>query len=50
MPDGVVSMGRAGSYRHVGIEAIVRQAMTMAEDLKQGGVSHPVPAYGEPER
>lgn len=46
MPDGVISMGRAGSYKYIDIDDIVWQAMKMAEELKQGGFSHPVPVYG----
>ena len=39
-------MGRAGSYKYIDIDDIVWQAMKMAEELKQGGFSHPVPVYG----
>src|SRR3546814_17947409 len=46
LPDGVVSMGRAGSYKYIDIDDIVWQAMTMAKELKQGGFSDPVPVYG----
>src|SRR3546814_6784412 len=35
LPDGVVSMGRAGSYKYIDIDDIVWQAMTMAKELKQ---------------
>jgi UDP-galactopyranose mutase len=44
MPDGVFSLGRAGSYRYaVDIDDCIEQAMTMAQMLKDGGQDHPVP-------
>ncbi len=45
-PDGVVSMGRAGSYKYIDIDDLIYQAMALAEELKSGGFSHPVPVYG----
>lgn len=47
MPEGVISMGRMGSYKYIDIDDICLQAMVMADELKtHGGVSHPVPLYG----
>jgi len=46
MPEGVISMGRMGSYKYIDIDDIVLQAMVMADELKEGGVEHPVPLYG----
>jgi UDP-galactopyranose mutase len=44
MPPGVFSMGRAGSYLYgIDIDDCIRQAMLLAETLKQGGQDHPVP-------
>ena len=44
MPEGVYSMGRAGSYRYgLDIDDCIEQAMTMAAELRQGGRDHPVP-------
>lgn len=44
MPDGVFSMGRAGSYRYlVDIDDSIEQAMEMGKQIKQGGQEHPVP-------
>ena len=44
MPEGVFSIGRAGSYLYgVDIDDCIRQAMIMAEILKQGGQDGPVP-------
>ena len=44
MPDGVFSMGRAGSYRYlVDIDDCIEQAMELARVLKNGdGRGHPV--------
>jgi UDP-galactopyranose mutase len=46
MPEGVVSMGRAGSYKYIDIDDLILQAMTFAKELEGGGLSHPVPIYG----
>ena len=44
MPEGVFSIGRAGSYRYsVDIDDCIEQAMGMAECLRQGGQDHAVP-------
>ena len=47
MPNGIVSLGRAGSYKYIDIDDIIDQAMTMAQGIKEGGLSHPVPIHGE---
>lgn len=47
MPEGVYSIGRAGSYRYsVDIDDCIAQAMKMREHIEQGGRDHPVPIYG----
>lgn len=46
LPKGVVSMGRAGSYKYIDIDDIIWQAMKMAEQLRDGDLDHPVPVYG----
>jgi len=44
MPEGVFSIGRAGSYLYgIDIDDCIRQTMLMAESLKAGGQDHPVP-------
>ena len=44
MPEGVFSIGRAGSYLYgIDIDDCIRQTMLMAESLKSGGQDHPVP-------
>lgn len=44
MPEGVFSIGRAGSYRyHVDIDDCIAQAMLMARMLREGGREHAVP-------
>lgn len=44
MPEGVFSLGRAGSYLYgLDIDDCIAQAMLMAEQVKQGGQDHPVP-------
>lgn len=44
MPEGVYSIGRAGSYRYgLDIDDCIEQAMEMARELKEGGREHPVP-------
>ncbi|MFM7820205.1 MAG: UDP-galactopyranose mutase, partial [Actinomycetota bacterium] len=44
MPEGVFSIGRAGSYLYgIDIDDCIRQTMLMAELLKAGGQDHPVP-------
>ena len=44
MPPGVFSIGRAGSYLYgIDIDDCIRQAMLLAEIIKQGGQDHPVP-------
>lgn len=44
MPEGVFSIGRAGSYRYsVDIDDCIEQAMMMATILKEGGQDHAVP-------
>ncbi len=44
MPDGVFSIGRAGSYLYgIDIDDCIRQTMLMAETLRAGGQDHPVP-------
>jgi UDP-galactopyranose mutase len=46
MPEGVISMGRMGSYKYIDIDDIIFQAMELAKQIKEGGVAHPVPVYG----
>ncbi len=46
MPEGIISMGRAGSYRYIDIDDIIDQAMVMAEQVAAGGFDHPVPIHG----
>jgi UDP-galactopyranose mutase len=44
MPDGVYSIGRAGSYLYgIDIDDCIRQALLMAEQVKSGSQDHPVP-------
>ena len=44
MPEGVFSIGRAGSYLYgIDIDDCIRQTMLMAETLRAGGQDHPVP-------
>ena len=44
MPEGVFSIGRAGSYLYgIDIDDCIRQTMLMAEILRSGGQDHPVP-------
>jgi UDP-galactopyranose mutase len=44
MPEGVFSIGRAGSYRYgLDIDDCIEQAMEMARQLREGGQDHPVP-------
>ena len=44
MPEGVYSLGRAGSYLYgIDIDDCIRQAMIMAKELTAGGQDHPVP-------
>jgi UDP-galactopyranose mutase len=44
MPEGVFSIGRAGSYLYgIDIDDCIRQTMLMAETLRSGGQDHPVP-------
>ena len=44
MPEGVFSIGRAGSYLYgIDIDDCIRQTMLMAETLRGGGQDHPVP-------
>jgi UDP-galactopyranose mutase len=44
MPDGVYSMGRAGSYRYaLDIDDCIEQALEIAREIKEGGRKHPVP-------
>ena len=47
LPEGVISMGRAGSYKYIDIDDIIDQAMDMARQIKDGGFDHPVPLYGD---
>jgi UDP-galactopyranose mutase len=47
MPEGIVSMGRAGSYKYIDIDDIIDQSMTMAKQIKEGGMDHPVPIFGK---
>ena len=46
LPEGVISMGCAGSYKYIDIDDIIDQAMDMARQIKDGGFDHPVPLYG----
>lgn len=44
MPEGVYSIGRAGSYRYsLDIDDCIEQAMLMAEQIRGGGRDYPVP-------
>ncbi|MBA7695017.1 hypothetical protein ES703_103634 [subsurface metagenome] len=44
MPEGVFSIGRAGSYSYlVDMDDGMEQAMEMARQLREGGQDHPVP-------
>jgi UDP-galactopyranose mutase len=44
MPEHVYSMGRNGSYQYgLDIDDCVEQAMTMAQQVKEGGRDYPVP-------
>lgn len=44
MPEGVYSIGRAGSYRYgLDIDDCIEQAIELAHELKSGGRDHPVP-------
>jgi UDP-galactopyranose mutase len=44
MPDGVYSIGRAGSYRYgLDIDDCIEQAMIMAQQIAEGGGDYPVP-------
>ena len=44
MPEGVYSIGRAGSYLYgIDIDDCIRQSMIMAKELKEGGQELPVP-------
>ena len=44
MPEGVYSIGRAGSYLYgVDIDDCIRQSIIIAEELKGGGQENPVP-------
>ncbi|MBP2294301.1 FAD-dependent oxidoreductase [Azospirillum rugosum] len=44
MPEGVYSIGRAGSYRYgLDIDDCIEQAMQMAQQVKEGGRDYPVP-------
>lgn len=44
MPNGVFSLGRAGSYLYgIDIDDCIRQALLMAEQIKAGSQDHPVP-------
>lgn len=46
MPDGVFSIGRAGSYNYsVDIDDCIEQAMEMMHQVKAGGRDHPVPLH-----
>lgn len=45
MPEGVFSVGRAGSYRYgLDIDDCIEEAMDMVVQLKAGGQDHPVPS------
>ena len=39
LPEGVISMGRAGSYKYIDIDDIIDQAMDMARQIKDGGLT-----------
>ena len=44
MPEGVYSMGRAGSYLYgIDIDDCIRQSMIIVKELKEGGQENPVP-------
>jgi UDP-galactopyranose mutase len=44
MPEGVYSIGRAGSYRYgLDIDDCIEQSMIMAKQVKEGGQDHAVP-------
>ena len=44
MPEGVYSLGRAGSYLYgIDIDDCIRQTMIMAKELKEGGQETTVP-------
>jgi len=44
MPNGVFSIGRAGSYLYgIDIDDCVRQALLMADHIREGSQDHPVP-------
>lgn len=44
MPNGVYSIGRAGSYRYgLDIDDCIEQSMILAEQVKAGGWDYPVP-------
>ena len=44
MPEGVYSIGRAGSYLYgIDIDDCIRQAMIIAEELLAGGQDNTVP-------
>ena len=44
MPEGVYSIGRAGSYLYgVDIDDCIRQSMIITQELKEGGQEYPVP-------
>ena len=44
MPEGVYSVGRAGSYLYgIDIDDCIRQAMIISEEIKAGGQENPVP-------
>jgi UDP-galactopyranose mutase len=44
MPDGVFSLGRAGSYLYgIDIDDCIRQALFLRESLRSGSQDHPVP-------
>jgi UDP-galactopyranose mutase len=44
MPDGMWSIGRAGSYRYgVDIDDCIEQAMQVATEIRESGREHPVP-------
>ena len=44
MPEGVYSIGRAGSYLYgIDIDDCIRQAMIISEEIKAGGQENPVP-------
>lgn len=49
MPEGVYSLGRAGSYNYaVDMDDCIAQAMEMMKKIKAGGRDHPVPIFGNP--